>query len=255
MSRFLNLYLGTNKGTILVTSRDERIGHRLAGSRAVIVLESMEKSEATESLRSRMDEDEGDDPEAASQLLESLDYLPLAITQAAAFISQNDITLAQYLQLLCTHDSQTQALLEKDLGDPRRDLDSDHSVIRTWKISMGVISERNALAIETLYFMAMVDRQAIPRSLLPQDTEVPLDIIEVLGVLQAFSLIKSVAKGESYQMHRLVQVSAQRWLETQGQTKRWQKQVFLRIETMIPLPVFEPWKYCDELHPHAQRVL
>ena len=249
-------YIPRNQqGTILVTTRDKHIGHRLAGSRAVVVLEPMGKSEATELLCSRMDEDEGSDAEAVNQLLEALDYLPLAITQAAAFISQNDITLPQYLQLLCNHDSQTQALLEKDLGDPRRDLDSDHSVIRTWKISMDVISERNALAAETLYFMAMIDRQAIPRSLLPQDTDVPLDIIEALGVLQAFSLIKSVAKGESYQMHRLVQLSTQRWLETQGQTKQWQKQVILRIESMIPLDLFGRWEYCDKLYPHAQKVL
>jgi hypothetical protein len=48
-----------------------------------------------------MERGRGGDP------LEALDFLPLAITQAAAFINEHDITLADYLELLQAGDSDT----------------------------------------------------------------------------------------------------------------------------------------------------
>ena len=245
----------SERGTVLITTRDKRVGQRLTVPRAVVVLKPMGESEAEELLRSRLEETEKWNREDVKQLLEALEYLPLAITQAAAYISQNGITLPEYLRLLCTNDAYTQLLLARDLGDLRRDLDNDHSVIKTWKISFDVIGERNPLAAQTLCFMAMIDRQVIPRSLLPQDVGAPLDIIEALGVLLAFSLITSTVKKESYQLHRLVQLATQSWLETQGQTNQWQKRVILSVENLFPWIPLEDPASCGKLYPHAQKVL
>jgi hypothetical protein len=60
---------------------------------------------------------------------------PLAITQAAAFISENGLTLEEYLEAFQEDDSELVALLSEDTGDVRRDFQNGNSVMRTWKLS------------------------------------------------------------------------------------------------------------------------
>lgn len=53
-------------------------------------------------------------------LLENLEYLPLAITQAIAFILENGISMADYLRLLTSGEEESIKLLSDDLHDERR---------------------------------------------------------------------------------------------------------------------------------------
>ncbi len=69
------------------------------------------------------------DKTKSSELLEVLGYLPLAITQAAAYIGENSITVLEYLEAFCAEDSDIQNLLSEDLPDLRRDFESQNSVI------------------------------------------------------------------------------------------------------------------------------
>lgn len=57
-----------------------------------------------------------------------------------AFINENAITVAEYLEALNANDSELQELVNQDLGDSRRDLDIQNSIIRTWKLSFDQIS-------------------------------------------------------------------------------------------------------------------
>lgn len=71
------------------------------------------------------------------ELLQTLDYMPLAITQAAAYISQRAprTTVSRYLQDLLRGDKERASLLKKDVGDSRRDGRASNSIIATWQIS------------------------------------------------------------------------------------------------------------------------
>jgi hypothetical protein len=71
----------------------------------------------------------------SSELLEVLGYLPLAITQAIAYISENNIIVEEYLEVFYIEDSEIQDLLSEDLLDLKRDFESQSLVIRTWKVS------------------------------------------------------------------------------------------------------------------------
>src|SRR4051794_17662706 len=66
------------------------------------------------------------------ELLDTLGYQPLAITQAAAFISENIITLAENIETLQSSELDPIDLLSKVLHDPKRNLDCPSSVVRTW---------------------------------------------------------------------------------------------------------------------------
>ena len=189
-------------------------------------------------------------------LLSELDNLPLAITQAAAFISDNHITIKEYLDIL--HESKLGAadLLSEDLQDPRRDLDAPSSVMQTWKISFDQIRKQEPRAADVLSLMAVLDRQAIPKMVLSQKGDRAIDLTSALGTLQAFSLITAERGGASFEIHRLVQLSTRTWLELQGDIAKWQQEALARLSNIFPDRVdYEDWVICEALYPHTQIIL
>jgi len=88
--------LQNDKGKILITTRDRRVGERLVTRSTVISVSSLEAEEAMELLKSRLPEDYWDEINA-SKITRNLEYLPLSITQAAALISQNNMSMTDYV--------------------------------------------------------------------------------------------------------------------------------------------------------------
>ena len=211
-------YLPQNtKGFLLITSRDERLAKRLADIHALTVVNPMSAAEAQELLESRQSRPlDNLDRECIGDLVEALEYFPLAISQAAAFIAKNYITVSQYLELLDISNPDLQDLLSEDLGDFRRDSQSHNSIIKTWKITFDLINKQNTRAAEILSLMAILDRQGIIESLIKDASDRIIDFKKTIGTLLAFSLIRSENNGAGYGLHRLVQLATQKWLETQN---------------------------------------
>ncbi len=255
-TRPLSHYLPQNsRGLMLITTRDKRMSERLAGRHASIMVPLMTSSEAQELLRSQSEQPDTWNDKDSRTLLDALEYVPLAITQAAAFLSQNNCSLAEYLDMFHTNDSEVQDLLSEDLGDLRRDSESQNSVIRTWKLSFDLISKQKSRAAEMLSLMAVLDRQGISKNLLKNDTDRNVDVMTALGTLQAFSLISVEYNGASYQLHRLVQLATRKWLEMEGTKEKWQEQALLKVAENFPSGVFETWTACETLLPHAETVI
>ena len=250
----INYLPRSSQGLMLITTRDKRISGRLTDTHTPIRVGPMSSLEAQELLLSRSKRPNGSNDDNPRILVDALEYIPLAITQAAAFIRENNLTLAEYLKLLRTDDSDLQDLLEEDLGDLRRDSESQNSVIRTWKLSYDLLSKQKPRAAEMLSLMAVLDRQGIPESLLRNDADRNIDIITALGVLQAFSLISAEDGGSGYEMHRLVQLATRKWLEMQGTKEKWQEKALLVLADIFPNGRFESWATCESLLPHAQMV-
>ncbi|KAF5633970.1 hypothetical protein F25303_8941, partial [Fusarium sp. NRRL 25303] len=94
----------TSQGTVLWTSRDAHIAGTLVGARRSVEVRSMIMEEATVLLAKIRDE-----PSTSGQatgeagvdaLLEELQCLPLAISQAGAYMRRLSMTAEQYLSLL-----------------------------------------------------------------------------------------------------------------------------------------------------------
>jgi tetratricopeptide (TPR) repeat protein len=102
--------------------------------------------------------------------------------------------------------------------------------------------------------MAVLDRQGIPKTLLRKDGEPGIEFTTALGTLQAFSLVTAKEGGESFEIHRLVQVSTQRWLKLQGEAAKWQEESLKVLTAMFPSGVYRTWMTCEILSPHAQVV-
>jgi hypothetical protein len=124
----------TVTGSVLLTTRDRRAASWLGtGYASAIAVDLMTPADAEQLLYTKIP-DRLSSPLERAELVHELDYLPLAITQAAAYISARAarMTVSKYL-MLYRHDEVSQSrLLDEESGDLRRDPVVPNSVIRTW---------------------------------------------------------------------------------------------------------------------------
>ena len=225
----------SSNGTILVTTRDRRVGQKLLAREKGDPIEVLrfDKADAMKLLQNKIRNTSTWDEVEAQELFDSVDYLPLAIAQASSYVSEQGITLAKYLHLLRPFNLETKRLLEQEYYDPGRDMDSQKPVLQTWKISINQIRSQKPRAIEILSLMAMLDRQGVPDALLLAEREHSVSFDTSIGVLIAFSLIAEEKRnvpitydhgqGRAFQMHRLVQFSMKACLEEEGSLGLWQE--------------------------------
>lgn len=239
-----------SKGSILITTRDSSVGRNLANGKEPLGVFPMTPDEGKAMLLSRVPDNQ---PETdLEQLLVELEYLPLAITQAAAFISQNYIDLSEYLELLHANDAN---ILDKEFYDWRRDPEATNSMIRTWRLSFDQIRRRQPYAADILSLMSVLDRQGLSKTLFCRGNEQEAELVTAFGTLQAFSLITADKGKTGFEMHRLVQMATRKWLELQGALNGWQEKALSLLTKKFPFPDYENWTVCKSLTPHVQVVL
>lgn len=240
-------------GSILITSRNKDAAFRLTNSvENLIDVPYMGKEDAVALLCKKLPHDHSSDDER-SELLELLEYLPLAITQAASYISvkKQRMTIAKYCEIL----RRNAEILLDDRGDLRRDPSIPSSVLLTWYISFEQISQENRLAAELLSLMSVLDRQGIPQYLLRDEHANDLDFENFLAPLEEFSLITLEKTGQSFQMHRLVQMAINSWLERHGKLDLWKQNAVKLIAKSLPSWKYQFWKTWEILLPHSEVVL
>ncbi|KAK3320465.1 P-loop containing nucleoside triphosphate hydrolase protein [Cercophora scortea] len=243
---------------VLITTRDRRVGERLSGRHKPVDVSAMTPAESTDLLRSKMAEEDWCE-EDAMKLVAELSHLPLAITQAAAFISENCLSIAEYLETLFAGDDDAAELLSEHLEDPRRDIDTENSVVRTWKLSFDQISRNVPRAAEILSLAAILDYHNVPVMLLRKPKETETSFRMALGALQAFSLLTATrGKDAVCKMHRLVALATQRWLDARGTLDQWKGRGVCILAETFPGPGrqrYEERPLYETLVPHTAMAL
>jgi tetratricopeptide (TPR) repeat protein len=242
-------------GSMIITTRDKRLGERLADREKPIVVDAMNYTDAERLLRSKVGNSDESEDSSVKELLEILGYLPLALTQASAFINENDITVTEYLTEIKRNDAQVQEILSMDHGDHRRYSESGSSVLSTWKLSFEQISKQQPLAAEILSLMAVMDLYSVPKYLVIEPDANFSQTTSAFGTLKAFSLITAVKAGKEFEMHCLIQISVRHWLEIQNNLSGFQRSALRILSEHFPVGDFENWRKCEQLYPHAQLVL
>lgn len=247
----------TSNGFILITSRDKLTARNLVGSYGnVILVEPMSVDDALVLLRAQIHVDQSSENEAAV-LVKTLEGIPLAITQAGAYIASRTprITVSTYLELFQESESNQEHLLKyDDAEDLRRDMSIRRPVITTWQISFNQIRHTTPAATDLLALMSMFDRQGIPEDLVNRRKN-RLAFEDTVAPLMSFSLIRTEIGGQSFEMHRLIQLSIREWLNKQGQFHRWVKQGRQVMEEAFPSGNYETWTTCQMLLPHVKEVM
>lgn len=248
---------GGKHGSVLINTRNTQIAKALSSDRKKpIEVSIFGTDDAVALLRSKISEDDEITEEHAIELAESLDFLSLAITQAAAYLDENDISVAHYLELVRSSKAETSELLSHENYDDNRDPDIQNSVFQTWKISFDQISRQFPRSANILSLMAMLDRQAISVDLLRLDDEKDLDFINAIQKLKAYPLIAEESKGKIYSMHRIVELSIRWYLETQKTTTIYQEKALSSVHKCFPPDGdYAYWSSIEVLNPHVQIVL
>lgn len=243
-------------GSILITSRNRDAAFRLTNSAANLIdVPFMNKEDAVTLLCKKLPEDHSSDDERL-ELVELLEYLPLAITQAAAYISvkRTRMTIAGYSKFL----RKSESILLDDMGDLRRDPTIPSSVLLTWQISFDQINGENRAAAELLSLMSVFDRQGIPQFLLQGENEDDLQFERRLAPLEEFGLITLEGGGRSFQIHRLVQIAIRSWLEQHREIDRWKQYAAELLEKVVRRDDYrspKSWKTWEILLPHSEVVV
>lgn len=184
-------------GSILITSRNRMAVQNLVGSPSnVLLVEPMGADDAVALLRTCIHGDQSSDIEER-ELVKTLEYIPLAISQAGAYIANRSLrmTVSTYSELFRQSESSQEHLLKYDgAKDLWRDRSIRHAVITTWQISFDQIRSTCPAATDLLALMSMFDRQGIPEGLVQQHMN-RLEFKDAVAPLMSFSLIQTEIGG------------------------------------------------------------
>ncbi|XXG96704.1 hypothetical protein Hte_002994 [Hypoxylon texense] len=256
----------SQNGSILVTSRNMDAALRIVGDlRNVIRVQTMGKSQALQLLRNKLHT--GSDEDGMVELLDALDYIPLAITQAAAYINRRSrMTVSGYLDEFRRSTQRKRKLLDRDVGDLRRDGSVSNSVNTTWRLSFESVRKEKPSAAGILSLMSFFHPQGIPewvlrkycKSTMSADEEDPdARFDDDIDLLQALSFVTvTAAVDESvYQIHALVQFCTRVWLSLGRDEEVWRQRFLSLMAKEFPTGEFKNRAKCQQLLPHLDTLL
>ncbi|PVH96895.1 hypothetical protein DM02DRAFT_644504 [Periconia macrospinosa] len=256
----------SDNGSILVTTRSKDAAVRLVGSTKITkaLLRNEETCEENEML----------------DLVNALDCIPLAVRQAAAYINLSSrISVERYLVEFWKSDKKKSSLLNRDVGDLRRDESASNSVVTTWEMSFEQIRKERPGATDLLSLMSFFNAQNIPEFALrnswryispgaginsesdedsdgdgDSDSDVDSEFYEILDLLLAYSLVRRSPDGKFYDIHPLAQFCIKERIPLA--MKHWYYRTFIRLMAAVfPRPQDEcEWK-CHALWSHIEPYL
>jgi hypothetical protein len=271
------------RGCILVTTRNKEAALKLVEPRDVVSVEPMDETQALALFGKKL-EAQGDNSNVA-ELAAVLEYMPLAIVQAAAYISQRAplYSVAKYLEEFRKSERKRLRLLAHDDGQLQRDWEAKSAITVTWQISFEYIQQTQLGAADLLSLMSFFDRQGIPVALLQpraergeaqtnqreaddgSDDESEDDTSQssagddefgdAVAVLRNFCFISVNTAGTSFEMHALVQLATRKWLEDNSKLERWKQQFVSNLCAAFPTGEYENWAACQALYAHAKAAI
>ena len=195
------------------------------------------------------------DAAAAGDLARELDFLPLALEQAAAYIESAGKTLAGYLTLFRQHQV---ALLKRGVSGT----DDSATVAKTWEISFQRIEKESPAGAALLHLCAFFAPDDIPRDViaagaifLPEPLRATvgdgLAFDDAVSAIRRYSLIETGGEA-TLSLHRLVQAVIRERLGEDGR-KQWSEAAVKVVNKVFPEESDDvrTWKECDRLLPHA----
>lgn len=242
----------STKGSILFTTRNHEIVSELdIPETNVITVGGMTQEEGLMLLKTQLSDRLMRDMESATELLDILGYLPLAIRQASAYMAKKQISTTKYLELCRSSDENRIALLSRDFDDRHRYKNAHNPVPTTWLISFRQIAEHNPLAADYLKFICFLSEKDIPQPLFPRASR-NLDMEDAIGTLKAYAFITEREAPDAYDIHQLVQLATINWLRLEGEFETRLNLVMPRLTDAFPMPTCENKATWIRYFPHAR---
>lgn len=230
------------KGHVLVTSRAHDFSH--LGIIEPMELEKMLPHEAVDFLRTRTGRERLDthEAEACRHICKELDYLPLALEQAGAYIHKQGISFKAYQEQYKKDGLKIFARLGPQTGQ------YPESVLTTWLMNFMQVEEASPASTEVLRVSAFLASEGVCLEIFGLKDEV--EAANVLTPLVDYSLISRERGARDFDVHRLVQTVVR--LELGDRQKEYATLAVAAMKAAFPDPSkFENWGQCDRLLPHA----
>ncbi|KAJ5733743.1 hypothetical protein N7493_002529 [Penicillium malachiteum] len=269
-------------GSIIVTSRNKEVALRIVNDKDVIEIKPMNRPEALKLLQQKLGQ-VTETPDILT-LVEELEYMPLAIVQAAGYIIHREprCSVSQYLEKFRRSDREATKLLHHEAGHLFRDWEAKNSILVTWQISFDYIRRIRPSAADLLSLMSFFDRQGISEDLLQVQREIHNEdssseeitsnhhdedmdstsesntddeFNDDVTTLRDFSFIAVSENMTVFTMHRLVQLTVRVWLKTNGQIERWKEEFITSLHQRFPTGEYENWARCQSLFPHMKSAV
>ncbi|KAL4860606.1 hypothetical protein BDV12DRAFT_204865 [Aspergillus spectabilis] len=169
---------------------------------------------------------------------------------SAAYINQTDISPTRYMSLLGEQESSMIELLDEEFADDGRYAGIQNTVATTWLVSFLQIQQVDQVASDYLSFMACINPQDIPESILPATTSAKRKV-EALGLLKAYSFISAQVDDSIFSLHRLVHLATRNWLRKRESLKIWVEIAADQLDKSVPNSVHDNRRQWRDYLPHA----
>ncbi|KAH7016518.1 uncharacterized protein B0I36DRAFT_254159, partial [Microdochium trichocladiopsis] len=240
-------------GLVLLTTRSRQVAVQFAQSN-IVDIEEMEPEEATLLLQKALAQGQTPQDEAlVEDLLIRLTYLPLAITQAAAYLNQTKVPIRKYLGLLRGAEKDAVRLLGREFRDSTRYQNSHNAIATTWIISFDQILKSDPFAVDLLSFIACIEPKAIPQWIMPGSESEETEL--AIGILCSFSFLVRRGDDDMFDMHSLVHMATREWIQKQDRQDRVAHNAIRRLQKIFPSHDSANRKLWRECMPHAIRLL
>ncbi|KAK6535602.1 hypothetical protein TWF694_002057 [Orbilia ellipsospora] len=209
-------FVPTNGGSTLLITRSEQVATNFAAGHAINV-SVMGNDDSKRMLRTLLVGNDMPD-NGVNELLGRLSFIPLAIAQAAGYLTQNQISIPEYLSLLDkTNHMPTESFATNPQDDPGHH-EQINPAVMAWSISFQHIRKSNPLAAEYLSFMSCLNPGNIPRSILPAVTQARRT--KAISMLASYSLV-TLRENDAIDVHESAHSATRNWLKLDSCYEAW----------------------------------
>ncbi|KAG7288356.1 hypothetical protein NEMBOFW57_007887 [Staphylotrichum longicolle] len=154
----------SSNGFTLITSRDVKAAERLTEGvkNSIYLVPDLGEEAAVEMFQVKLEE--RCEREEAEEVVRLLEFMPLAISQAAAYINSRAgrVSVRDYADMFRAGNEKRGVLLEWEYDELRRYQTSSNSVFGTWSITLEQMQQERPSAVDLLSLMSFFSPQSIP---------------------------------------------------------------------------------------------
>jgi hypothetical protein len=222
----------SQNGRILFTSQSRKLMHHFLNPTSLLPVDRFSYADAKTLLLTESGDLQATEVDI-SALLAQLDYVPVAVSQAASFIATNPTSVKGFLNTYRQSESSKIELLELIGAAAGSKHSPNVSMLVTWLMSFTRIQNENAFAADILSFVSFFGSQAIPIALLPSRGS-PINLTAALGLLTSYSMISINQECDSITTHPLVRLCTREYLRSSNLFQDFYSLAYMAVYEKIP---------------------
>jgi tetratricopeptide (TPR) repeat protein len=227
-----------------MTTLEENLTHALRSKNAEVVVSNPTLSESLQILKLHCSNVLWD-ASIAEQIVTNLEFSPLAISIATAYMEEGELTLSEFLNAFryCEPDY-THSSFYNPIG-------------RTLILCLRRLEAERPHALSICKLMAVLDRQSVVESLLSYDHKRynARNLYGSLRKLDSLSLVHKIVGDYHYSMHRLVRDFFLEHLKNEGKLEEQQQSATELLSRRYPYGDQTLWTVCRIYNPHAHKIV